>query len=111
MFLGEEIIDLLLGNRWVGAGSYLEILAPWYFSTWIIIGVQPTMVVMRKQALWLKVQFWVFVIRSAVFGVAYFTVVDAELTLMWFSAVNVSIAICILSLTFYLIPRNQFVVK
>lgn len=106
---GEQLMDLLLGERWVGAGSYLEILAPWYFSTWVIIGVQPIMVVIRRQALWLKVQTWMLVIRSAVFGFAYLAVADDRSTLIWFSAVNVCISIGVLCLTFYVITHVQSV--
>jgi len=107
MFFAEQFMDLLLGARWQGAGSYLEILAPWYFATWVVMGAQPAMVVIRRQELWLKVQIWMFAMRSAVFGVAYLVAADAKSTLIWFSSVNVLIGIAILCLTFYTLSRHK----
>ncbi|MCW8856264.1 MAG: oligosaccharide flippase family protein [Kangiella sp.] len=63
MAYGEEIFSLLLGSKWVTAGLYAEILAPWLFTIFIAIPMTTTFIVMRKQNLWLKLQLSILFFR------------------------------------------------
>lgn len=86
---GSELLTIILGENWVEAGDYVQILAPWYFSVWIVSGSQPVLMRLRKQVLWLSLQIWLFLIRVSVFVVAYVTGDDILTVLLWFSGVNV----------------------
>lgn len=82
---------LFLGDNWVEAGRYVEILAPWYFSIWIGALVPPFMVSLRKQGLWLGLQVMVLIGRVSAFGYCYWIDASVDMVLQVFVWVNVAL--------------------
>ena len=105
-FFGSEILTVLLGERWADAGVYTQILAPWYYAAWVSTGVQPTLVTLRRQGLWLRIQFGTLLGRLTVFGIGYLTAADVETTLKWFSGLNVLSALLVLALVFHILTTQ-----
>lgn len=68
---GASLLSVLLGERWLSAGQYVEILAPWLFMMWILVPANPAVMVLRKQKLWLRIQTGSLIGRSLVFVAAY----------------------------------------
>lgn len=100
---GAEILTVILGDRWADVGLYVQILAPWYYASWVATGVQPTMVALRAQGLWLRIQLGMLLARLLVFAVGYVAGADVQVILEWFAGVNVVIAGLGLVLAFYLL--------
>jgi O-antigen/teichoic acid export membrane protein len=71
LFFGADILRIFLGEQWGVADYYVRILAPWYFAVWMTSAAQTTLTVLRKRALWLKLQIGVLVARLIKFAVAY----------------------------------------
>jgi O-antigen/teichoic acid export membrane protein len=105
-YFGSEILAFILGDRWVVAGVYTQILAPWYYAVWVSAGVQPTLVALRRQGLWLRFQIVTLLGRLAIFGAGYLIAADVETTLIWFSGFNVAMALLILSIVFYILKTE-----
>jgi O-antigen/teichoic acid export membrane protein len=106
-FFGTEILTLILGDRWTEAGVYVQILAPWYYAVWVTTGVQPTLIALRRQGLWLKAQIGMLLIRIGVFVAGDLAAVDILTTLRWFSGANVLISLSLLALMFYLVSTHR----
>ena len=105
-FFGTEILTFILGDQWTEAGVYVQILAPWYYAVWVSTGVQPTLIALRRQGLWLKIQISMLLVRISVFAVSYLAVADVFTTLRWFSGANVLISLSMLALVFYLLSAR-----
>ncbi|MFQ5644617.1 MAG: oligosaccharide flippase family protein [Thiogranum sp.] len=105
-FYGSEFLELLLGERWATAGTYVEILVPWYYAAWVGLVSQSTMTVLRKQALWFWLQIAVLVVRVAVFTALAMTGAAPTTLLGVFSAANVLLA-CIIWLIAYRLIWNM----
>jgi len=94
---GEDLAVWLLGERWAVAGTLLEILAPWFFAVWITTPSSATLVVMRRQKIWMASQFVLAVLRASVFAVAYAMSLDLTTTIVAFVAVSVSVNVAVLA--------------
>lgn len=103
---GEQLLTVLLGKRWAGAGHFVEILTPWLYMIWNTIPSAALMVVLRKQALWLRIQLGGTVIRLGVFLVAYLVSATPEDTLMAFVALSVLGQAGIIVATFRLVRKD-----
>ena len=55
-FFGEELFALALGKQWGLAGTFAEILAPAYFCLVTAAPASAVYVVLRRQALWLRMR-------------------------------------------------------
>ena len=104
---GEEILGVVLGETWREAGYYVEILAPWFFATWTSGVIAPTMIVQRKQGLWLVLQLTIFISRIGVLGWCFITTASAEYTLTLFVVVNVTMVILIMTVGFASLSRSE----
>ncbi|MEM9056359.1 MAG: hypothetical protein AAGD86_02715, partial [Pseudomonadota bacterium] len=82
-----------------------EILAPWLYSTWVISATGSLAVVLRKQALWLRMQIAITALRLAVFAYAYVNAAGPEWTLRAFAAVSVAANAVIMAVTFALVAQ------
>jgi O-antigen/teichoic acid export membrane protein len=80
-FFGQPILGWLLGDRWLEAGRYLEIMAPWMFMIWVMAPTNPVFVVLRKQKLWLMLTILHTFFRLGAFGLAEFIDADVYWTL------------------------------
>ncbi|VAX13628.1 hypothetical protein MNBD_GAMMA24-929 [hydrothermal vent metagenome] len=99
---GEQFLTVFLGERWRKAGHFVEILVPWLYMIWNTIPSGALMVVLRKQALWLRIQVGGIVTRLGVFLVAYLMAATPEQTLTAFVAVSVLGQLIIIAITFRL---------
>lgn len=106
-FFGTGILTFLLGDRWADAGIYTQILAPWYYAVWVSAGVQPTLMVLRRQGLWLKFQIGSLLGRLAIFGVGYLAAAEVVTTLKWFCAFNVMSALLVLAIVYILLTQDE----
>jgi len=86
---GEQLLTVFLGERWANAGHFVEILAPWLYMIWTTIPSAALMVVLRKQALWLRIQVGATVMRLGVFLIAYLMSATPEQTLIAFVSLSV----------------------
>jgi O-antigen/teichoic acid export membrane protein len=106
-FYGTELLSLILGERWDAAGSYIEILAPWYYTIWVGTISQATLTVLRRQRLWLWLQISVLAIRAIVFLAAYLLSASPIQTLTAFSAANIMVTAAILALSASLVWKHK----
>lgn len=81
---GQVLLVWLLGERWLVAGTYLEIMAALLFMNWVASPTGPVFIVLRKQQAWLYLQMAMTALRLGSFGVAYALGADAEWTLKAF---------------------------
>ncbi len=102
-FFGQEMITWLLGARWFEAGGYLEVMAPWLLVLWVAAPCHPTIIVLRKQRIWLYLEAVVTVVRLATFAVAHSLNADSMWTLQAFVAVtvigNLALILIVMALT------------
>ena len=104
---GQPMLGWLLGARWLEAGRYLEIMAPWMFMIWVTAPSNPIFVVLRQQKFWLSLQTTLTVLRLAAFGLAYFLAAGPEWTLHAFVYVTVLGNLVTISIALMLISRNS----
>lgn len=86
---GEAILVWLLGEGWMVAGQFLEIMAPLLFISWVAAPTGPVFIVLRKQKGWLYLQTLMSVLRIGSFGVAFLWGADAGSTLKAFVGATV----------------------
>ena len=61
--IGEEVFTVVFGERWVEAGRYSQILAPWLFFWFISSPLSSLFAVYERQGTALSVQFIIFITR------------------------------------------------
>lgn len=87
---GQTLLVTLLGEKWLEAGSYLEIMAPWLFMLWIMAPTNPIFVVLRKQKAWLLLQTTLTIFRLGAFGLATLVSAGPAWTLQAFVTATVA---------------------
>lgn len=87
---GQPLLGGLLGERWLEAGRYLEIMAPWLLMMWVMAPSNPVFVVLRKQNIWLILQTGLTILRLGAFGLAYLVEAGPEWTLQAFVVATVA---------------------
>ncbi|CAN5295745.1 oligosaccharide flippase family protein [soil metagenome] len=95
-FFGQPLTAWLLGERWSDAGRYLEILSPWLFMLWVTAPANSVFIVLRRQRLWLSLQFVGTLFRLSAFPIAYVKAATPEWTLMAFVGATVVTNIAII---------------
>jgi O-antigen/teichoic acid export membrane protein len=105
-FFGQPLTSWVLGDKWSGAGRFLEIISPWLFMLWVTAPSNPVFVVLRKQHLWLSIQIMATVFRLGTFGLSYLLGAGPEWTLGAFVIATV-IGNMIIILTAWLLVRQQ----
>ena len=103
---GQYVLEFVLGSKWVEAGAYVEVLAPWYLATWIAICVRPVVIIYRYQGSWLVIQIAALLLRALVFLASYVLGMSVMSTLVSFTIVNILITIGLLSFAVYIIINN-----
>jgi O-antigen/teichoic acid export membrane protein len=103
---GQPLLTWLLGVRWLEAGRFLEILAPWLFMAWVIAPTNSIFIVLREQRSFLFLQIAATVLRLTAFGVAYAIGADAEWTVQAFVTVGVAVQLVIMAVAFFLIFQH-----
>jgi O-antigen/teichoic acid export membrane protein len=102
-YFGAEFLIIILGEQWTDSGRYVQILAPWYFVSWVNVAAQPTLTVLRRQSLWLRLQIGVLLARVMVFAGSYAVHATSETMLGLFAAANVVMGIMLLLVAFSLV--------
>ncbi|TCK19471.1 O-antigen/teichoic acid export membrane protein [Thiogranum longum] len=85
-FFGEPLFGWLLGKSWAASGKYASILVPWLFSVFIVSPSTTNFIVLKRQPLLLKIQFYTGVLGLGVFLVAYLINAEPELSLVMYSS-------------------------
>jgi lipopolysaccharide exporter len=106
MMFGQMLLTLLLGERWLVAGTYLEIIAPWLFMLWVMSPCNPVFIVLRKQRYWLYLQTIITLLRLGVFGLAFMLDAEPELTLLGFVTVTIAGNLITMASTYVLISKH-----
>jgi O-antigen/teichoic acid export membrane protein len=86
---GQPLLVLLLGEQWLVAGHYLEIMAPWLFSVWTAAPCNAIFVVLRAQKFFLARQTALTIARIVVLAATYLLTGDPEWTLWSFAIVAI----------------------
>ena len=71
MVAGPWLFALLLGDRWITAGEYTVILAPWLLAVFAAAPASTAYIVLRRQSLWLRMQAWRTVLMGAALYLPY----------------------------------------
>ena len=100
---GEEIVAFVLGDRWRQAGHFSEILAPWYYSIWLVTPSSALFIVYRKQKLWLNIQVFLSTVLLIFFLLANYLKLIPDQTLIGFVTVSVIVNICVIYIVYRLI--------
>jgi len=104
---GEPLLGWLLGERWLEAGRYLEIMAPWMFMIWVTVPANPVFVVTRKQKFWLALQTSLTVFRLSAFGLAFFLLAGPEWALHAFVLATIAGNVLTISIALMLISKQS----
>ena len=104
---GQELLLLLLGDRWLVAGQYVEIMAPWLLSVWIAAPCSAVFIVLRQQRFFLIRQSALTVLRLCAFGGAFVVGADPIWTLHAFVGVTVIANLLTIVSAIALILRHQ----
>lgn len=105
---GQPLLGWLLGERWLDAGRYLEIMAPWLLMMWITAPANPVFVVLRKQNVWLSLQTGLTVLRLGAFGVAYLLNTGPEWALQAFVVATVAGNVVTILVALVYIGQEQY---
>jgi len=103
IFTGELALTWLLGERWAMAGRYAAILAPWVLVVFSLTPAGTIFVVLRKQALWLRMQTARAVLAGAALYIPFAIGGDAEDSLMTFVVIGILSNLSILITSFKLV--------
>jgi lipopolysaccharide exporter len=90
LFFAQPLATWFLGQQWILAGRYVEILAPWLFMIWFMAPCNPVFVILRKQGLWLNLQIALTLLRLSAFGLAFLLAAGPEWTLQAYVLVTVA---------------------
>ncbi|MCR4347319.1 MAG: oligosaccharide flippase family protein [Sulfuricaulis sp.] len=104
---GTELLSFVLGEKWIDAGVFVQILAPWYYASWVNTGVHPVLMTIRRQGLWLRIQFGTLLGRVIIFGIGYLTAADVVTTLKWYSGISVLGALAVLARVYHLLGTQH----
>ncbi len=106
---GQQLLVWLLGETWLEAGSFLEIIAPWLLSIWITVPCNPVFVVLRKQKFWLVLTSTLTALRLSAFTLAYAMNSDPLRTLEYYVVATIVGNLVTISTAFVLIrsARNN----
>jgi lipopolysaccharide exporter len=104
---GQPLLGWLLGERWLEAGRYLEIMSPWLLMVWVTAPANPVFIVLRKQAVWLTMQVCLTLLRLMAFGLAYLYSAGPEWTLQAFVVATVLGNIFTIGVTIMLISKHS----
>lgn len=102
---GPWLFGLLLGDRWVTAGEYSRILAPWLLAMFAAAPASTAYIVLRRQSLWLRMQTGRTILMGGALYLPYFfgrEAVDCLITFMVAGVfANVSVIVAAIGLCFY----------
>jgi O-antigen/teichoic acid export membrane protein len=104
---GQPIAVFILGENWLAAGQYLEIIAPWLFMVWISAPCNAIFIVLRKQKFWLTLTTIITLARLGSFALAYSISAGPQWTLQAFVVASMIGNLFTLGTTFTLVLHHQ----
>jgi O-antigen/teichoic acid export membrane protein len=104
---GARLLAVFLGPRWESAGHFVVILVPWLYALWMSSPANTVMIVLRRQAMLLRLQILLAVARITVFAVAYAFAASPEATLRGFVAVGALSAFGSIFATYFIVRRSD----
>ena len=69
---GPWLFSLLLGERWITAGEYTAVLAPWLLAMFAAAPASTVYIVLRRQSVWLRMQTIRTILMAAGLYLPYF---------------------------------------
>ena len=106
---GERIFMVIFGQDWATAGSYVQIMAPWYFITFIISPTNVIYEVCQKQNIRLGFNVSLTILRFAALLVGYNLSKDPQFTILLFVIANVLVNICLIAYSFVIVKNEPAV--
>jgi len=104
-FLAEPLFSFIFGEEWRSAGHYASILAPLFWSRFIVTTLSITNSIFEKQKLSLAWQFGLLILSSAIITVSYYS--DSSFnTFLWLFSISISVYYLILLLILYRVSRG-----
>jgi O-antigen/teichoic acid export membrane protein len=103
---GQPIAAWILGDDWLEAGRFLEIISPWLFLVWVSAPCNAIFVVLRKQKFWLALTIAITIFRLSSFAIAYAVSAGPEWTLQAFVIASIFGNIFTLTTTLILAVRH-----
>lgn len=82
---GETLFAFVLGEKWRMSGVYASILVPWLYTMFVVTPASSNFIVLKKQALWFRIQLYNGVLGFTVFSAGYLYGMSVEDLLMLFS--------------------------
>lgn len=102
---GEKIITIIFGENWRPSGSYMKILAPWFFFQFISRPANVIYEVFQKQQLKLYISISKFIFRSLSLIIGYYLSEDVIICLICYSVVNILIEIISIYGAYFIINK------
>lgn len=109
--VGSDLLVLFLGDNWLEAGRFLEILVPWLFTIIVATPATAIIVVCRKQHIWLRYNIIVTIIQFSGFIIAHHFWANAEYALIIFVATGIFANIYIMLYGYRVISENDILIK
>lgn len=106
-FRGQEILTFILGEKWIEAGRFAEILAPLLLSFWVTSPAAMLLITLRRQNYWLLVQASIAILQICVFVYAYVNGLSAAWALSAFVVVQLTINLLMKALVYGLLDRSS----
>jgi O-antigen/teichoic acid export membrane protein len=106
-YFGEPLSTWILGDNWLEAGRFLEIIAPWLFVSWSAAPCNAIFVVLRKQKFWLLLTIITTILRLLTFGFAYAVSASPEWTLTAYAIVSTIGSSTNIALAFVLVSQSR----
>lgn len=103
---GQPLLGWLLGAKWIDAGRYLEIIAPWVLSAWVSAPCNAVFIVLRRQRLWLILLVVTTAVRLSTFVIGHLLGLGAEGTLRLFVLSSVAVHLLVMGMSFDLSGRR-----
>lgn len=88
IFIAPELFEILLGAKWIEAGFYAQILAPWLFGFLIVSPLSTLFLILERQGIFLLFNIIIFLGRTGaiLFGGYFYN--DPELSVVLFSSIG-----------------------
>jgi O-antigen/teichoic acid export membrane protein len=104
---GQPLAAWILGENWLVAGRFLEIIAPWLYLVWICSPCNAVFVVLRKQKFWLTLTAVITLMRLGSFAISFVVSAAPEWTLQAFVIASIFGNLSTLAIAFILVSRDR----
>lgn len=107
-FFGEEMFAFVFGDAWRGAGTYAEIMTPWFMVNFIISPVSTLPLILRRQKDFFKIAIFGTIMMIATITIPYLVYeADIQLTLWIVSISQALFLIFVLYKIFDFVKENN----